>query len=401
LWQQQQQRRAQQQHVQHDAALLSTPLWEQCLVRATVGAVTIVAAADQTCAQVLSCSHCTVRITLLSLLNRQTASGCLWCSSGCSPTVFLLPVAVIAAAVAAAAAAAVAPAGYARTEPNQATACSPSTYAPSLNRLARCLRCQSGLQEAPNSGLIDGQRDSKRAVCSECLEDLQVLQSSVLGTYNTMCMLVMLLARRLAGDQPVLVYSSCHLASVARHPQMQLRQLQAAVQPQFACIAAVPCCCRPAAEVPPGRFMSQGLVRICPQGFWREHFLDFDHPNATICHPCSRGVTTAGAGAGSRSLCNRVLPGHGISTVFNVSGTHNAPVYPSAGADGLPTATVCDLGSYSLNGFCARCLYDTVTLAKGATTVEACSKLHCCSCLLSHIKVQHGTLPGAHGLCVS
>jgi hypothetical protein len=133
--------------------------------------------------------------------------------------------------------------------------------------------------------------------------------------------------------------------------------------------------------------MSQGLVRICPQGFWREEFLDFDHPNATICQPCNPGVTTDGAGAGSRSLCNRVLPGHGISTVFNVSGTQSAPLYPSAGADGLPTATVCNIGFYSFNGFCARCPYDTVTLAKGATAVEACGKLHCYWCLLMQIEV--------------
>jgi hypothetical protein len=37
-----------------------------------------------------------------------------------------------------------------------------------FNRLAKCLRCQSGLDEPPTSGLVDGQRDSKRAVCSEC-----------------------------------------------------------------------------------------------------------------------------------------------------------------------------------------------------------------------------------------
>jgi hypothetical protein len=34
-------------------------------------------------------------------------------------------------------------------------------------RLAKCLRCQSGLEEPLNSGLTDGQRDSKRTVCSE------------------------------------------------------------------------------------------------------------------------------------------------------------------------------------------------------------------------------------------
>ena len=60
-----------------------------------------------------------------------------------------------------------APAGYARTSPTSATACARSEYAPQFNRLAKCLRCQSGLEEPTTSGLTDGQRSSKRAVCSE------------------------------------------------------------------------------------------------------------------------------------------------------------------------------------------------------------------------------------------
>lgn len=63
----------------------------------------------------------------------------------------------------------VAPAGFALTSHMAgATPCGPSEYAPALNRLARCLKCQSGLVEPPNSNLTDGQRASKRAVCSEC-----------------------------------------------------------------------------------------------------------------------------------------------------------------------------------------------------------------------------------------
>lgn len=108
---------------------------------------------------------------------------------------------------------AVAPAGYARTEPNQATACSHSTYAPSFNRLARCLRCQSGLQEAPTSGLADGQRDSKRVVCSKRLADLHLLLSFVLGTYKTVCKCIrdVVLGCKFSADWHVLVCSSCHL----------------------------------------------------------------------------------------------------------------------------------------------------------------------------------------------
>jgi hypothetical protein len=63
-----------------------------------------------------------------------------------------------------------APAGYALSGPGEATACGVSTYAPALNRLGRCLRCQSGLAENPASNLQDGDRDSKRRVCSEYLK---------------------------------------------------------------------------------------------------------------------------------------------------------------------------------------------------------------------------------------
>jgi hypothetical protein len=64
---------------------------------------------------------------------------------------------------------AVAPAGYALTSPTVAAPCNRSEYAPALNRLSRCLRCQSGLEEPPTSTLAAGDRSSRQAVCSECL----------------------------------------------------------------------------------------------------------------------------------------------------------------------------------------------------------------------------------------
>lgn len=62
----------------------------------------------------------------------------------------------------------VAPAGYAMTSPTSATACTNSTYAPMYNRLARCLRCQSGLEESPADNLQASDRASKKTVCSKC-----------------------------------------------------------------------------------------------------------------------------------------------------------------------------------------------------------------------------------------
>jgi hypothetical protein len=105
-------------------------------------------------------------------------------------------------------------------------------------------------------------------------------------------------------------------------------------------------------EVPPGRYTSQGLVRTCPQGFYRELFRDFDDPIATTCLPCNPGITTDGAGAGFQYLCNMVLPGYGVSAVFNVTGPESVPALPYSNSSGLPSATVCDFGFYSLGGYC-------------------------------------------------
>lgn len=131
-------------------------------------------------------------------------------------------------------------------------------------------------------------------------------------------------------------------------------------------------------EVPPGKYLSQGLVRICPQGFFRELYLGFDNSNATLCLPCASGITTEGGGAGLQSLCNRVLPGYGIGQVFNVSSPADAPLYPQAGPGGLPTALLCDVGFYALNGFCAQCPRATTTKAKGALSVEECGEWVMC-----------------------
>jgi hypothetical protein len=73
-----------------------------------------------------------------------------------------------------------APAGYARTTPSSATACGRSEYAPAFNRLSKCLRCQSGLEEPLTSNLnaTAGDRKNKRAVCRKCLPRLPGLSCS-------------------------------------------------------------------------------------------------------------------------------------------------------------------------------------------------------------------------------
>jgi hypothetical protein len=61
----------------------------------------------------------------------------------------------------------VAPGGFSMNGTNAAAPCLASTYAPPLNRLAKCLRCQSGLAEDPADALADSQRTNRRTVCSE------------------------------------------------------------------------------------------------------------------------------------------------------------------------------------------------------------------------------------------
>ena len=129
--------------------------------------------------------------------------------------------------------------------------------------------------------------------------------------------------------------------------------------------------------IPPGKYVSQGLVRICPQGFYRENYVQFDAAVGTICLPCNPGVTTNGAGAKLAAECNKVLPGYGIDEVFNVTGPQSIPVLPQ-NASGLPAATVCDIGFYSAGGYCAECPAGTVTRVKGAKSIEECSESRTC-----------------------
>lgn len=131
------------------------------------------------------------------------------------------------------------------------------------------------------------------------------------------------------------------------------------------------------AVLPPGKFMSQGLVRLCPQGYYREDYVQFDAANGTVCLPCRPGITTAGPGAGAASLCNVVVDGHGIAAINNVTGPQNIPALPTDLSNGgLPEAPVCDFGYYSFDGYCAQCPSATVTRSRGAKSIEECSECH-------------------------
>ena len=121
--------------------------------------------------------------------------------------------------------------------------------------------------------------------------------------------------------------------------------------------------------------MSQGLVRMCPQGFYRENYVDFDAAVGTLCLACNPGITTQGAGKGLRSDCNVVLPGYGVQTFDNVTDPSAIePPTPTQEGGGLPNATMCDIGYYSLKGQCVDCPRDTVTTVRGAKSIDECGE---------------------------
>lgn len=73
-------------------------------------------------------------------------------------------------------------------------------------------------------------------------------------------------------------------------------------------------------------------------------------------------------------MCNIVIPGYGVDVVRGVTGPQGIPAYPTAGATGLGTASLCLHGFYSANGYCIECVFSAATKDKGATSVEACSE---------------------------
>jgi hypothetical protein len=122
--------------------------------------------------------------------------------------------------------------------------------------------------------------------------------------------------------------------------------------------------------------MSQGLVRVCPQGFYRTTYEDFDAAAAQVCTACNPGITTPGAGSTLASNCSVILAGYGTSedTTYNTPSNLPSPTQPAVPTGGYPNATICDLGFYSKAGTCVKCPYNTVTVSKGAKNVEECGE---------------------------
>jgi hypothetical protein len=132
--------------------------------------------------------------------------------------------------------------------------------------------------------------------------------------------------------------------------------------------------------------MSQGLVRICPQGFYRETYRTFDDALAQVCVACNPGITTAGAGSVSPLNCSVVLLGYGINNTGPATGPGGVtptPLGPTP-PGGLPAATVCAIGYYSSQtvGSCIACPSNTTTRSNGSKTIEECGEWQGCLLLL-------------------
>lgn len=103
--------------------------------------------------------------------------------------------------------------------------------------------------------------------------------------------------------------------------------------------------------------------------------MDYDAPVGTLCLPCNASITTDGGGAGFEYLCNKVIPGYGIGIIYNLTGSDSSiPAQPLSNTSGLPSATLCGFGFYSLGGWCVQCPGSTVTRAMGAKSVEECGE---------------------------
>jgi hypothetical protein len=128
--------------------------------------------------------------------------------------------------------------------------------------------------------------------------------------------------------------------------------------------------------------MSQGLVRWCPQGFYRANYTAFDAAVSQTCLACQPGITTEGAGARLATDCSRVMPGYGVSTLnATASSPGQLPTLPMDANTGLPQANLCAIGTYSLGGFCVTCPSGTVTRQMGAIAVEECGESWSCGTL--------------------
>lgn len=143
------------------------------------------------------------------------------------------------------------------------------------------------------------------------------------------------------------------------------------------------------AEVPPGRYLVQNVVRECPAGTFRRPYSMVTEESAKICYSCPPGITTSSSAATSEAACNVVGPGVSITGSQLQAAQTQAASIAGANNDTLAAdfnSTLCDYGFYygggvvptSSQGTCQMCPEGTTTQQMGSTSMSDCSKCKLC-----------------------
>lgn len=139
------------------------------------------------------------------------------------------------------------------------------------------------------------------------------------------------------------------------------------------------------AEVPPGRYLVQNVVRACPSGTFRSAYSMVTEPNVKICFSCPPGITTNGTAATSATDCKVVGPGVSITGADLTNAQAAATAAAATGGDSLSVSfnsSLCGYGTYfsgglvdsTSTGTCQQCPDGSTTQQMGATSVNDCSK---------------------------
>jgi hypothetical protein len=180
----------------------------------------------------------------------------------------------------------------------QAALCPRNTYSPGYGRIRQCLRCQSGTEENSATGFSDDltsvkagtkhPRTNRTSVCREyhcsncccgcCCQLALLSHEQLLSCACTCCV---------SGYLQPAVDLSTH------HNQLDLELNLTSLL-----------LCPAAAEVPPGRYLVQNVVRDCPAGSFRTSYSETTESSSRYCYTCPPGVTTNGTKAVKKEDCN-------------------------------------------------------------------------------------------------
>jgi len=148
---------------------------------------------------------------------------------------------------------------------------------------------------------------------------------------------------------------SAHVACSTHDLASHSTAITILICPAHNCLAALQAVCIAAAVAPAGSFIDKGVGKLCVKGTYTTSL-----SNASVCTPCSTGITTSTDGSTSAANCSYALPG-----------------YKKMGSN---LASLCPLHTYSANesdsGSCTPCPHSesysmaAVVMAAGAQSVQ-------------------------------